>query len=48
MAYRIAGIDVHKKMLAGVVADVEGEPLAVQVNPASGPGRAAGFSSLSF
>jgi hypothetical protein len=25
MAYRIAGIDVHKKMLAVVVADVEGE-----------------------
>ena len=27
MSYRIAGIDVHKKMLAGVVADVavEGE-----------------------
>src|SRR5258708_104629 len=25
MAYRIAGIDVHKKMLAGVVADVESE-----------------------
>ena len=23
MAYRIAGIDVHKKMLAVVVADVE-------------------------
>jgi transposase len=25
MAYRVAGIDVHKKMLAVVVADVEGE-----------------------
>jgi len=25
MSYRIAGIDVHKKMLAVVVADVEGE-----------------------
>ena len=25
MAYRIAGIDVHKKMLAVVVADVEVE-----------------------
>jgi hypothetical protein len=25
MAYRIAGVDVHKKMLAVVVADVEGE-----------------------
>jgi hypothetical protein len=25
MPYRIAGIDVHKKMLAVVVADVEGE-----------------------
>jgi hypothetical protein len=25
MAYRIAGIDVHKKMWAVVVADVEGE-----------------------
>ena len=27
MAYRIAGIDVHKRMLAGVIADatVEGE-----------------------
>ena len=25
MAYKIAGIDVHKKMLAVVVADVEGE-----------------------
>ena len=25
MAYRIAGIDVHKRMLAVVVADVEGE-----------------------
>src|SRR6202795_1674555 len=25
MAYRIAGIDVHKKILAVVVADVEGE-----------------------
>ena len=25
MAYRIAGIDVHKKMLAVVVADIEGE-----------------------
>ena len=25
MAYRIAGIDVHKKLLAVVVADVEGE-----------------------
>ncbi len=25
MAYRIAGIDVHKKMLAVVVANVEGE-----------------------
>jgi hypothetical protein len=25
MAYRIAGIDVHKKMLAVVVADVEAE-----------------------
>jgi transposase len=24
MSYRIAGIDVHKKMLAVVVADVEG------------------------
>ncbi len=23
MSYRIAGIDVHKKMLAGVVSDVE-------------------------
>ena len=27
MAYRIAGIDVHKKMLAVVVADVEGAML---------------------
>jgi hypothetical protein len=25
MPYQIAGIDVHKKMLAGVVADVEVE-----------------------
>ena len=25
MAYRIAGIDVHKKMLAVVIADVEAE-----------------------
>jgi len=25
MPYKIAGIDVHKKMLAVVVADVEGE-----------------------
>ena len=25
MAYRIAGVDVHKKMLAVVIADVEGE-----------------------
>jgi hypothetical protein len=25
MSYRIAGIDVHKRMLAVVVADVEGE-----------------------
>jgi len=25
MSYRIAGIDVHKKMLAVVVADVEAE-----------------------
>ena len=25
MPYRIAGIDVHKKMLAVVVADVEGD-----------------------
>jgi hypothetical protein len=25
MSYRIAGIDVHKKMLAVVVADVESE-----------------------
>jgi hypothetical protein len=25
MPYRIAGIDVHKKMLAVVVAEVEGE-----------------------
>ena len=24
MAYRIAGIDVHKKMLAVVIADVDG------------------------
>src|SRR3984893_17905123 len=25
MAYRIAGIDIHKKMLSGAVVDVEGE-----------------------
>ena len=31
MPYRIAGIDVHKKMLAVVIADVaEGEPIYEQ------------------
>ena len=25
MAYQIAGVDVHKRMLAGAVADVEGD-----------------------
>jgi hypothetical protein len=37
MSYRIAGIDVHKQMLAVVVADVEGEG-EYQL---SGAGRAA-------